>query len=119
MMRLSVCVGTEQEYNAAVDCCRTDDDIRDYYTQKLTEAESCGCDHVDFKSFEAGLEASEAFRVMGLAEEAVLMFFHTHDLPATVRFVCADEETARLYKVVYNFRFADSKETRMMDDSWD
>ena len=118
-MRLSVCMGTEQEYDAAVDCCATDDDIRSYYTQKLTEAESCGCDHVDFKSFAPGLKASEAFRVMGLAEEALLMFFHSHDKPATARFVCTDEETARMYKVVYNFRFADSKETRMTDDSWD
>ena len=119
MMRLSVCMGTEQEYAAAVDSCRTDDDIRGYYTQKLKEAESSGCDHVDFKSFEPGLKTTEAFRVMGLAEEAVLTFFHTHDKPATVRFVCTDEETARLYKVVYNFRFADSKESRMLDESWD
>ena len=118
-MRLSVCIGTEQEYNAAIDCCGTDDDIRAYYTQKLTEAESCGCEHVDFKSFAQALKTSEAFRVMGLAEEAVLTFFHTHEKPATVRFVCTDEETARLYKVVYNFRYADSKETRMFDDSWD
>ena len=119
MMRLSVCMGTEKEYEAAVDCCGTDDDIRGYYMQKLSEAESSGCDHVDFKSFPPGLKISEAFRVMGLAEEAVLTFFHNHEKPATARFVCTDEETARLYKMVYNFRFADSKETRMLDESWD
>ena len=118
-MRLSVCLGTQEEYDAAVGCCPDGSDIRAYYTQKLSEAEAAGAEHVDFKGIAPGLTTSESFRVMGLAEEAILTFFRDHEKPATVRFVSTDEEIARLYKVVYNFRFADSKAARLEDDNWD
>ena len=118
-MRLHVYMGTREEFDAACDCYTDDSDIRGYYRKKLAEADEAGLECLDLKSIEPGLETSEAFRIMGLIEEAILVFFRDHDKPADVRIVCTDEETARLYKVVYNFRFADSKESRMEDDHWD
>ena len=118
-MRLQVYMGTQEEFDRAIDCYTDDSDIRGYYTQLLTEASAAGADTVDFKSIAPGLQTSEAFRVMGLAEEAIMTFLRNHEKPETVRFVCTDEDVARLYKVVYNFRYADSKANRMEDDNWD
>ena len=49
----------------------------------------------------------------------MLTFMDTHPYPEQIRIVCDSEETARLYKVIYNFWFAEEKAERMDDDSWD
>ena len=117
-MRLQVYMGTQEEYDKALAHHVSDDDIRSYYEQQL-ELAPAGTSVLDFQSIPAGMETSESFRIMGLIEDAVMVYLRTHDNPETVRIVCTDEEIARLYKVVYNFRFADTKANRMEDDNWD
>ena len=118
-MRLQIHMGTEEEYHAAIPCCPEGDDLRAYYEGKLEAASDRGSDSIDFKAISAGEKTSDTFRDMGIIEDAVMTFLREHDKPETVRIICTDEEIARLYKVVYNFRFADTKADRMEDSNWD
>ncbi len=116
-MRLQVYLGSQDEYDAAVDLYQEESSLREYYTRILSEARDS--DSIDLKSIPLQRKPSEAFRLMGLIEDAIVAYLRDHNRPQTVRIVCTDEDIARMYKVVYNFRYADSKANRMDDDHWD
>ena len=59
------------------------------------------------------------FSLIGDILRGILYFTGMHEYPQTVRIICDSEETARLYKVVFNFWFAEEKNDRLEDDSWD
>ncbi len=115
-MRLSVMIGTQEQYDAAIDAPSDGQDIREYYLDQLARAEA---DTIDFKALPAQDTQSALFGLMNLKEGAIIEYFREHDKPSSARIICTDEDTAKLYKVVYNYFYADSKPNRMEDDSWD
>jgi len=62
---------------------------------------------------------SDNFHAMGNMERAIVEFLHTHEFPKDIEIITENEETSTMYKVVYNFWFAQEKSARMEDDSWD
>ena len=117
-MRLSVIMGDQKEYGAAIPAPEPGTDGQacyDYYTKQL---ESAGGNCVDFQSVPVQARPSDAFFLMGVVETAIMDYLREHDTPEQVRIICTDPEMARLYKVVYNFNFAVSKADRMMEDDW-
>lgn len=118
-MRLSVIMGNEEEFNAAIPAptqCADGQAFYDYYTEQLAAADG---GIVSFQSLPKQDPPSKSFFDIGVVESAIIDYLRDHDKPEQVRIICDDSEMARLYKVVYNFNFAVTKDDRMMEDDWD
>jgi len=115
-MRLEVLTGTAEEFEHAIVCPCGDVTRLDSILQKIsTEQVSVA----SFQSVVPSEKQSDNFSIIGDIMRAMLTFMDTHTYPEKIRIVCDSEETARLYKVIYNFWFAEEKAERMDDDSWD
>ena len=118
-MRLSVVNGNEAEFAAAIPAPAQSADGQacyDYYTEQLAAAEG---GTVSFQSLPKQDPPSKSFFEIGVVESAIVDYLRDHDRPEQVHIICNDAEMARLYKVVYNFNFAVTKDDRMMEDDWD
>ena len=115
-MRLEVLTGTAEEFEHAIVCPCGDVTRLDSILQKIsTEQVSVA----SFQSVVPSEKQSDNFSIIGDIMRAMFTFMDTHLYPEQIRIVCDSEETARLYKVIYNFWFAEEKAERMDDDSWD
>jgi len=115
-MRLEVLTGTAEEFEHAIVCpCGDVTRLDSILQKKSTEQVSV----VSFQSVVPSEKQSDNFSIIGDIMRAMLTFMDTHTYPEKIRIVCDSEETARLYKVIYNFWFAEEKAERMDDDSWD
>ena len=52
-------------------------------------------------------------------ERTIFDFLKEHTFPKNVEIITDCDEASTMYKVVYNFWFAQEKSARMEDDSWD
>lgn len=115
-MKLEVIIGTSEEYERALACPVDDLDVLNSILQKKsTEQVSVA----SFQSVVPSEKQSDNFSIIGDIMRAMFTFMDMHPYPEQIRIVCDSEETARLYKVIYNFWFAEEKAERMDDDSWD
>jgi len=114
-MRLEVLTGTKDEFEGAA-VCPGDLTVLDGILQKKNTEQAAV---LSFQAVVPSETQSENFSVIGDLMRTMLAFMDTHPYPLQIRFVCDSEETARLYKVIYNFWFAEEKAERMDDDSWD
>lgn len=118
-MRLDVLVGTTEEFENALAAPQSGEDAAAYYGKLLDDAADKKTDCLDLKSVAPLEKQSDNFAVMGTIERTILDFLKDHEYPKAVRIVCNDEDTARTYKVVYNFWFAESKAERLNGEGWD
>ena len=119
-MRIHITTGTKEQFKQAItysDCPANE--IQAYYTLLLQDA----CDKQTGTLYLQGLplqeKNSDNFQAMGNMERAIVEFLHTHEFPKDVEIITESEEASTMYKVVYNFWFAQEKSARMEDDSWD
>lgn len=62
---------------------------------------------------------SKNFQVLGMLYKVIRDFQRDNEYPRRVNIVCDSDETARMYRVVYNFYVPRTKAERMEDDGWD
>lgn len=62
---------------------------------------------------------SKNFQVLGMLYKVIRDFQRDNEYPRRVRIVCGSDETARMYRAVYNFYVPRTKDERMEDNSWD
>lgn len=119
-MNLEVIKGTTAEFESAISRPEADyADLSAYYTGHLSAAARAGADTIRFQSVIPKEKASDNFTCLGNIEGALLAFGEHSDLPKTVTIVCDTEETATLYRIVYNFWYATEPNAKMMQDGWD
>ena len=118
-MTLKIITGTKQEWDASLPASSAEMDISSYYVDKLQSAESESKSTISFRSAAPQQSQSDHFSLIGEIERTILSYMAEHDCPQDVVIVCDSDDTARLYKVVYNFWFAEDKPSRMDDNSWD
>ena len=121
-MRIETIIDNDALFREAADCPAADgtaEEYNTYYTELLTQASEAQTELLLLRSIHPGEKTSETFARINLAERPVVNFLSGHAYPERVRFVCEDEETARLYKVVYNMFYAETKAARQPDDHWD
>ena len=109
-MRIHITTGTKERFDHAIPyatCAATA--LADHYTHILQDAYNNQTDTLYLQGFHA----------MGNMERAIVEFLHTHEFPKDIEIITENEETSTMYKVVYNFWFAQEKSARMEDDSWD
>lgn len=83
------------------------------YRSCLALAEERGLKTLDFCSISTGGCGYPLYDAATVALRAIMEHLRTHPLPERVRLVCHTEETARVYRQMWNFWFAVSKEDRM------
>ncbi|MBE6046504.1 MAG: hypothetical protein E7221_07360 [Clostridiales bacterium] len=125
-MRLEVTTGTPQMYAAAAagPAIEANDSSAinkyvEFCETALQKAYAEAADVFSLQSIAPLEKQSDNFSVIGDILRALLTFMDTHNHPETVRIICDNEETARLYKIIYNFWFAENKAERLDDNSWD
>jgi len=119
-MRIEVIIGSKQELDSAIaapDC--PESGYRDYYLEQLKKISESKQETADFRTIIPSERQSANFQSMSIIERAIVDHLTANEFPAKVRIVCEDEDTARLYKVVYNYFFADTKLDRLEDSNWD
>ena len=82
-------------------CCNEKRDIFEYPAMKISKTNS------------------KNFQVIGMLYNVVRAFQKEHSCPEQVKILCPDDETAKIYRVVYNFYIPRTKDDRMADSSWD
>lgn len=118
-MALEIMIGTKKEWDAALPRPEAGADIPSYYQKSLLAAEDSRQELLCFQSVAPAGRQSDDFALIGDIERTILTHMKEHTCPRTVRIICDNDDTARLYKVVYNFWFAADKPSRMDDDEWD
>ena len=83
------------------------------YRSCLTLAAEHGIRTVDFPSISTGVFGYPVMQAATVAERAILTFLEDHPEIQRVRMVCHREETARIYRQMYNFWFAATKADRL------
>ena len=83
------------------------------YRSCLELAAAHGITTVDFPSISTGVFGYPVMQAATVAERAILAFLADHPEIRRVRMVCHREETARIYRQMYNFWFAATKADRL------
>ena len=83
------------------------------YRSCLELAAAHGITTVDFPSISTGVFGYPVMQAATVAERAILTFLEDHQEIQQVRMVCHREETARIYRQMYNFWFAATKADRL------
>lgn len=119
-MRINITTGTKEQFNQAVsraDCPAKD--LEAYYTNVLQKVCNTQTDILYLQGLPLLEKNSDNFQAMGNMERAIVTFLNAHEYPKQVEIITDCEEAATMYRVVYNFWFAQEKSARMEDDSWD
>ena len=119
-MRIHITTGTKEQFNHAIPyatCATTA--LEEHYTQILQDACDKQTDTLYLQGLPLQEKNSDNFQAMGNMERSIVEFFKKHDFPENVEIITDCEEATTMYKVVYNFWFAQEKSARMEDDSWD
>lgn len=119
-MRIHIITGTKEQSEQAIAyaACPANE-IQAYYTQLLQDACAKQIDTLYLQGLPLQGKNSDNFQSMGNMEQAIVEFLHTHEFPKTVEIITESEEASTMYKVVYNFWFAQEKSARMEDKNWD
>lgn len=80
--------------------------------------DSCG-DSLELPCLSPGEKNSSSFQVIGMLYRTVRTYQREHGRPETVRILCDCEDTARLYRQIYNFYVPTTRAERMPDPDWD
>jgi O-acetyl-ADP-ribose deacetylase (regulator of RNase III) len=83
------------------------------YRACLTLAAEHGIQSVDFSSISTGVYGYPLPQAASVALKAIMDFLAEHETPRQVRMVCHREETAAVYRRVWNIWYAESKADRM------
>lgn len=116
IMRINVMDNDPLAYVNAIPCPKgpvIKDSYQNYYKTKLNEAADHKVEVVDFQGISFVDKKSEMFRNIGFIEEVLVNHIKNHAYPRLIRIICNSSDTCNLYKVVYNFYYADSKEEKM------
>ena len=119
-MRIHITTGTKERFDHAIPyatCAATA--LADHYTHILQDAYNNQTDTLYLQGLPLQEKNSDNFHAMGNMERAIVEFLHTYEFPKDIEIITENEETSTMYKVVYNFWFAQEKSARMEDDSWD
>ena len=120
MIRTKVVVDTTIEHAGNVEEVKTKlAEMTEWWGQNLAEATKAKAKDLAFLGMNLAEKNSDNFQVIGTLFRLINQHLHMYDYPETVTIVCKDEATATMYKVVYNYYIADSKESRMQDKNWD
>lgn len=93
--------------------------IQNYYTNILQDACDKQTETVHLQGLPLTEKNSDNFQAMGSMEKAIVEFLRTHEYPRNVEILTDCEEAATMYRIVYNFWFAQEKSSRMADEHWD
>ena len=83
------------------------------YRACLELAAANGIRTVDFPSISTGVFGYPVMQAATVAERAILACLDQHPEIQQVRMVCHREETAKVYRQMYNFWFAGTKDERL------
>ena len=120
MIRTKVVVDTNIKHAGSINEAKTKlAELREWWGQNLAEATKAKAKDLAFLGMDLAEKNSDNFQVIGTLFRLINQHLHMYDYPETVTIVCKDEETATMYKVVYNYYIADSKASRMQDKNWD
>lgn len=118
-MKLEIIIATKDEYENAIPSLPAEShmaDICGYYSGKLAEAADAGIECIDIRAVEISGKISGSFQSVYNIEKPLMDFLAGHILPKKIRVVCKNDEQERLYKVVYNYFYADTHDGRMEVD---
>lgn len=115
-MNFDIIVGTCEEFAQALP--RPQTNLLDYYADCLSKAENSGVEKLKFQALDISEANSKNFAILGNIQRYILKHMAEHAFPKQVYIVCSNESTAKLYKTVYNFWFAQEKSERLMDENW-
>lgn len=90
-----------------------------YYNDQLIAAEQNHTEILYFENIPFAELPSSNFQNITMIERTIMNFLREHDLPKKVCILCDNSDTARLYKVVYNLYYSETKADRFEDDTWD
>ena len=119
-MRINIITGNKEQFDHAIPyatCVATA--LANHYTPILQDACDKQTDTLYLQGLPLQEKNSDNFQAMGNMERAIVEFLHTHEFPKDVEIITESEEASTMYKVVYNFWFAQEKSARMEDKSWD
>ena len=119
-MRINIITGSKEYFNRAIPyatCAATA--LADHYTPILQDACAKQIDTQYRRGLPLQEKNSDNFQAMGNMERAIFDFLKEHTFPKNVEIITDCDEASTMYKVVYNFWFAQEKSARMEDDSWD
>ena len=83
------------------------------YRSCLARAEEMQLESLAFSSISTGVFGYPVFAAATVAEKAIMEFLREHDFPRRVSMICHREETAQVYRQVYNLWYAGEKSQRM------
>ena len=115
-MNLEIIRGTEEELALAIpypECERSMPAYKNYVKDRLARAGESGEKTARMRSIPMTERASDYFEAVNWIEQAIREFQSEHELPEKVCIVCDTQQTAELYKAVFNFYYADSKAARL------
>lgn len=115
-MKLEIITAINDEYENALPALSADSpvsEISGYYSEKLSEAAADGIKCLNICAVEITGKISGSFQSVYNIEKPLIEFLENHSFPQKVRVICKDDEQARMYKVVYNYFYADTHEGRM------
>lgn len=84
-----------------------------YVTAKLEEATAAKVEILDFQGLPESGKNSEMFQNINFVEEALVNHLMANEYPKKVRIICDSETMDNMYRVVFNFYYADTKAARL------
>lgn len=84
-----------------------------YVTDKLEEAAAAKVEAIDFQGLPEGGKNSEMFQNVSFIEDAIVEHLKVNAYPKKVRIICDSENMDNMYRVVFNFYYADTKAARL------
>lgn len=115
-MRIEVISNNPEAFAAAIprpEGEATKQNYGGYVTAKLEEAAAAKLEVLDFQGLPEAGKNSEMFQNISFVEDAIVTHFKSNDYPEKVRIICDSEVMDNMYRVVYNFYFADTKAARL------
>ena len=120
MIRINVTVDAEISPDSAVEELKNNiQHLKEALKAKLENASSSEMPELRLAAAAPAEKNSDNFQVIGVFLREISSYLRVHPWPQRVTIVCKDEKAATLYRQIYNFYIAETKEDRLKDQSWD
>ena len=120
MEKILVCVDAAAVPDGAVDAlCADVPALVGRWNRMLEHCEEAKEEITELPAMAISAVNSKNFQVIEMLYKVVRAFQREHEYPKQVKIVCPDDESARIYRVVYNFYIPRTKEDRKADKGWD